>query len=85
MVEPVKHGREMRQEFLAKLFFALRNNENIAEILINNQKYECETWLNNIEKHRSSENSRSEELIYQYRIRQINAMIDWLSYVEETV
>lgn len=85
MVEPVKHGREMRQEFLAKLFFALRNKENIAVILINNQKHECETWLSNIEKHRNSENNLSEELIYQYRIRQINAMIEWLSYVEDTV
>ena len=75
----------MRQEFLAKLFFTLRNEENISKILINNQKYECKKWLDNIEKHRSSENNRSEELIYQYRIRQINAMIEWLSYVEDTV
>ena len=85
MVEPVKHGREMRQEFLAKLFFALRNKENFSKILINNQKYECEKWLNDIENHRSSENNRSEELIFQYRIRQINAMIEWLCYVEDTV
>jgi DNA-binding PadR family transcriptional regulator len=82
MVEPVTHGREMRQEFLVKLYFAIRNNEKFYKELINNQKLECRLWLNNIEKHQKNNKNRSEEYIYQYRIRQINAMIDWLSYVE---
>jgi len=82
MVDPVLHGREMRQEFLAKLFFAMRQESDIAKKLLNNQKTECETWLNVINSSQAGDNIY-EDLIIQYRFRQIKAMIDWLIYVEQ--
>ena len=82
MIDPVLHGREMRQEFLAKLFFAMRQESDIAKKLLNNQKTECETWLNVINSSQAGDNIY-EDLIIQYRFRQIKAMIDWLIYVEQ--
>lgn len=84
LVEPVHHGRDMRQEFLAKLYFATQQRSNAALELIHNQKIESGTWL---EQFILPTNYPIvyQELINQYRIHQINAMLAWLNDVEEKV
>ncbi len=79
--KPVIHGREMRQEFLAKLFFAMKLDLQKGLSLIDNQKVECESWLDQISFAEEPNHSTYQSLIFQYRIRQIQAMIDWLQYV----
>jgi DNA-binding PadR family transcriptional regulator len=80
--EPVLHGREMRLVFLAKLFFAMNLGSNLGVALIDAQTRECERWVANIQSERAENSSVYQELIYQYRIRQIGAMIDWLNFVK---
>lgn len=84
LIEPVHHGRDMRQEFLAKLFFATHKNDDSAIKLIQNQKRESKSWLHQITNQTNSL-SFYQDLINEYRIYQINAMLDWLNIVEEKV
>ncbi len=81
--KPVKHGRDMRQEFLAKLFFAMKLDIQNGLSLIDNQQVECESWLQQISIGDETNHSTYQSLISQYRIRQIQAMIDWLQYVAQ--
>lgn len=82
MVEPVSHGREMRQEFLAKLFFAIKQKQEFGWDLIQAQKNECALWINAIKIEKLAQNNIYQDLIFEYRIKQIEAMIDWLNFVE---
>ena len=45
---PVAHGREIRLEFMAKLFFARREGPEWVDGLIARQKEECADWRANI-------------------------------------
>lgn len=74
---PVRHGRELRIEFLAKLFWARRIGEDAAYRLVAVQRAECERWL-------AAENddiARDEpyaRLVTSFRRGQIEAMLRWL-------
>lgn len=81
MRTPVRHGRDMRQEFLAKLYFAFNNHESVAIDLILSQKNECFIWLDQLAKENSAKESVYQQLIQQYRQQQIEAMIIWLDYL----
>jgi len=48
LVESISHGREMQQEFLAKLFFAIKQEQEFSRDLIQAQKNECPRWKNAI-------------------------------------
>ena len=79
-VSPVQHGREIRQELLAKIYFALQAGPEIALELIEEQKTLCYEWLNDF--HYALMNTTDtqvyERIVYQYRISQVQATIDWL-------
>ncbi len=79
---PVKHGRDMRQEFLAKLYFAQKAGIEDFAKLIEEQKLVCTQWLSDLETSHSgaSEEQQYERMIFQYRIHQTQAMIEWLDY-----
>lgn len=81
MGKPVDHGREMRQEFLAKLFFSMKLDDKSGLLLIEDQRLECMSWLERIAAHELESQSVYHGLIIQYRIKQIEAMIDWLDYM----
>lgn len=80
--QPVKHGRDMRQEFLAKLYFAQVCDVGAAKELIDKQKVMCGKWVSNYSTIVQTINPEQqyEKLIYQYRISQTKAMISWLDY-----
>ena len=82
ITDPVLHGREMRQEFLAKLYFTIHTDSNSGLMLIDLQRKECQKWVASIKLEQEKNSSIYQELILQYRIMQIDAMIEWLSYVE---
>ncbi len=77
---PVCHGREMRQEFLAKLYFAQKSGDDLLLVLIEEQKLECMQWLSTFEASfsRTGPEQRYERMIFQYRIYQTRAMLAWL-------
>jgi len=50
--------------------------------LIQAQKNECKRWINSIENEKFNQKNIYQDLIFEYRIKQIEAMIDWLNFVE---
>ena len=83
MTTPVKHGREIRQVFLSKLFFAKKMNEEVFNELIHEQIKECKTWLKNITQI-TSEKSEFGEMVNSFRKIQILSFIQWLEGLNET-
>jgi len=81
---PVGHGRDMRQEFLAKLYFAQKSGARQAAglELIEEQKIVCGEWLASLQISyaNTSDGQRYERMIFQYRIAQTQAMLEWLDY-----
>ena len=82
VTSPVRHGRDMRQEFLAKLYFAQKSGVEIYMKLIEDQTTMCTEWLSNLQTNYSTtiNEQNYERIIFQYRISQTQAMIDWLDY-----
>lgn len=81
LVTPVHHGRDMRQEFLAKLYFAFREKGELALRLIDTQKKECQTWMQQFAANQPEMQETYPHLIHEYRRHQIEAMITWLDYL----
>ncbi len=80
MQSPVHHGRDMRQEFLARLYFAFRNGKELAFELLRQQRQVCLSWKGRLERQFQARDGQSQfaRLIYDYRLGQINAMLEWL-------
>lgn len=79
--EPVAHGRDMRQEFLSKLYFALKISQMMAKSLIEKQQAACSGWLETaLSAYQSvAENQIYERMVFQFRISQIHSFLDWLA------
>ncbi|GAP14325.1 predicted transcriptional regulator [Longilinea arvoryzae] len=75
---PVEHPRDMRQEFLAKLFFA--RQAGFATELIVWQREVCQKWLGGL-NHKFemlTPDQMDERLVFQLRILQVRALLEWL-------
>ena len=77
---PVAHGREIRLEFMAKLFFARREGPEWVEGLIARQREECADWRAKLLAQAAASPGRGsfEWLVFQFRVRQVESMMDWL-------
>jgi DNA-binding PadR family transcriptional regulator len=84
---PVQHGREIRMEFLAKLYFALQSSKETTLDLVMVQLASCSTWVANIERtlNDTPETQIYERIVFQYRLAQMRAVIDWLEQVRKEV
>jgi len=84
---PVEHGREIRMEFLAKVYFTLRKNAETTLTLIDAQRAACTTWIDNLERTLSEtpESQLYKRIVFQYRLAQMNAIIEWLDVVKKEV
>ena len=76
----VLHPRQMRQEFQTKLYFAQIQGSEVCNRLVVAQRQACQQWL---EFHKNSEAMKGSRntfiwLVNQYRLGQIQAMLDWL-------
>lgn len=80
---PVKHSRDMRQEFLAKLYFARRVGQTQA--LLERQRQTCLGWLGNLNRQFAALNPDQvdERLVFNFRIRQVEALLAWLDQAAE--
>ena len=77
---PVDRGRQMRSEFLAKLYFACRQDIQAADSLLAEQTSTCQVWLTDLQRTVSS--SPEDTFIFavrQFRIHQVQAFIAWLA------
>ena len=77
---PVQHGREMRQDFLARLYFARFISHKTALDLLEGQRSACKHWLEDFDVAYSKMNNDQtfEKLVIQFRIQQTDAMLKWL-------
>jgi PadR family transcriptional regulator, regulatory protein AphA len=84
---PVEHGREIRMEFLAKVYFTLRKNPDTTMALIDAQHTACATWIDNLKRTLSDtpETQLYERIVFQYRLAQMIAIVDWLDVVKKEV
>ncbi len=77
---PVTHAREMRLEFLAKLYFASLEEPSVVTQLLEAQRAAIRQWL--AEQHALAAPLREtrpyEWLVHQFRIGQMEAMLAWL-------
>jgi DNA-binding PadR family transcriptional regulator len=82
---PVSHGREIRLEFMAKLFFARREGPAYVSQLVARQQDECAQWRAKLQAQAEATAGAGsfEWLVFQFRIRQVTAMLDWLALCAE--
>lgn len=81
LTTPVLHGRDMRQEFLAKLYFAYSARGDIFKNLISAQLEVCSKWMTTLKNDLGKLNSQDSyiKVILQYRLSQTKAMTNWLN------
>jgi PadR family transcriptional regulator AphA len=79
---PVGHGRDMRQDFLARFYFARKLGNQVTERLLTRQKDACQVWLLNLhsEIEKLESDQEYDRLVFQFRVQQTEAMISWLDY-----
>ncbi len=77
---PVRSSRYVRLAFMSKLYFLADENPGGAKDLINRQIDVCQGWLTALEDkyHQDQIDSFIRSQVYQFRIGQITAMIEWL-------
>ena len=80
MTTPVEHGRDFRQEFMAKLFFAQQDGSKTAAALLELQRNACQRWLAGLRGQLAVvDPSRTyETLVLRFRIGQLEAILTWL-------
>ena len=84
---PVLSSRYVRLAFLSKLYFALKENRNGSEKLIQAQIEVCNSWLKNLEEQhdRLDEGDFISSQVFLFRIGQIKAMLKWLENCQESI
>lgn len=84
---PVPHGRTLRLDFLAKLYFAQREGPEVALRLIETQRDVCRSWLTAQQQEAGPlPGARPYEwLVHEFRIGQIEAMLAWLDTCQEVL
>lgn len=74
---PVTAHHLMRQEFMAKIYFARLEGKKQARLLIDAQRAACQKWLDSLSA-QAVEPGSFNWLVRQYRIGQISAELAWL-------
>jgi DNA-binding PadR family transcriptional regulator len=84
---PVQHGRDIRMEFLAKIYFALLAGPETVLDLIEEQKAVCYEWLSQFHNDlmNTSENQIYERIVFQYRASQVQTIIEWLESTRKEI
>ncbi len=85
LTTPVHHGRDMRLEFLAKLYFARSEGDATLRLLLERQQACCQQWLHEIEAQIAAlPPERSfERLVMGYRLGQVQATLAWLTQCQQ--
>lgn len=86
---PVTHGRQMRIEFLAKLYFAQRQGAASTARLIDQQTAACQAWLQDLRMANTLVAEAEPQLeaeqvffgyaVQQFHLNQIESFIAWLA------
>ena len=87
MINPIKHGRDLRIIFLIKIYFVKRWGFNNWQDMIFKQKTECERWKerNRYVQTKNHEKKSFSSYVKKYRLSQIDGFIKWLDWCEEMI
>lgn len=82
----VAHGRDIRLDFLVKFYFAQMEGVDVALRLVEQQRLSCQNWLTQQQAVATALIAEQpfEQLVNQFRIGQIEAMLLWLESCEQT-
>jgi PadR family transcriptional regulator AphA len=85
LTAPVEHGRDFRQEFLAKLYFATDDGPARVTELLTRQRQACHRWLGELhaQDEALSTGRPFEQLVVRFRMGQIEATLRWLEECAE--
>lgn len=80
MLAPVEHGRELRQDFLAKFYFARQAGVETARRVVEAQRIILLRLRGKMDEQDGalSDSQAFEKQVYHFRMKQIQAMLDWL-------
>ena len=81
---PVARRRDMRQEFLLRLYFARQSSPQSARELLDSQRQALQCWQAEIQQVNAELPSEQtfRAIVLEYRLRQLQAMLDWLDWCE---
>lgn len=84
---PVSRPRSMRQEFLAKLYFASLEGESLARALVERQRQACRNWQTARREARDEPVERLSfpALVHSFRLGQLEAMLGWLDLCDQAL
>jgi PadR family transcriptional regulator, regulatory protein AphA len=84
---PVEHNRDMRLNFLVKLYFIRNEGESAMIQLVQKQRAVCLDWLQYQHEHLASDQTPPsyEWYVRRFRSNQIQAMIDWLDQCQSVL
>jgi PadR family transcriptional regulator AphA len=86
LVDPVSHARDMRIEFMLKLYFSRRHNPQSALCLVEAQQTACRQWYAMQQVNESDISiGSSEQTIRGFRAAQLRAMLTWLDDIYEDI
>jgi PadR family transcriptional regulator AphA len=84
LATPVNHGRDIRQEFLAKLYFAAQRDPADARRLIAAQEAATRAWYADVQG-QMADAAPFARLVLDYRLGQISATLTWLAACAATL
>jgi DNA-binding PadR family transcriptional regulator len=83
MVTTVSTPRQIRQEFMVKLYFAQRESPQTVITLLDNQLSACQNWLEMYQQQlKAAPEGSFRWRVHQYRIGQIQATLAWLQWLK---
>lgn len=80
--EPVFRTRDIRLDFLLKLYTARAQDPAIAERLINDQREVCERLIESLSEQLDQEEDEFRRLVLEMRVAQNTALLSWLRRAE---
>jgi len=80
LTTPVEHGRDFRQEFMAKLYFARGEGPTTVTRLLDQQRATCQRWIMIFNRQLASTPAGRvlDALVFHFRIGQLEAILQWL-------
>lgn len=76
--EPVDKTRDIRLEFLLKLYFARTLAPDLSATLVRDQRGLCEAFVGSLESQLNDETDDFRRLVLQMRLAQNQALVAWL-------
>lgn len=84
LTEPVLRGRDLRQLFFAKLFFASREGSGRVSVLTDRQRAACQDRIADLQERIAAltDDRQYERLLYAFRVNEMQATLVWLDECE---